>query len=799
MTIINIINFDGQQTTLDAEEFLSHIDTTILSQFKFIDREGFLDIATRRLTRLRKVTDINKIYEILIEYAQNKLNRHNYEFKFVAAQILLEQITYQSMHNRGVDKPYEDFKGLINLLVERNIFEKELFDSYTEEEIAIFESALEESRDKLFDFIGLNLAQSRYLVRDRDRLLIELPQHRAMIMAMTIMQHEGQVRKFFGKGSMLYSFVKGEFYDREKRVEHVLEAYWAFSNLYYMSATPTLKSSGRWDGQFASCFVDTIDDSLDAIYGSIGDFAQVSKNGAAEGVFLGELRSNGASIRGHKEAASGIMGWVQGLEQVAVTVNQLNQRKGAVSPQLPIWHPDIKAFLDMRKNSGNTQKAFEVFPCVIFPDLFWELEAQSATNHDIEWYTFDPHEVRSKYGWYLNDFYDEVKGDPNGKFRTHYEILKNDKDLKLTKVFKIRDLFRHILQITHETSMPYQFYWDEVNRKNPNNHEGMVLSTNLCTEICQVMSATKYIQNYLNPETFVVETKKQPGRFVTCNLGSISVFRCECDGVLERVIKIAMRCLDNIIDINLYRNPVPQAMLTNIEFRPVGLGTMDWAHHLSHNRIHFESDEAIAESDRFFEDFAFYTIKASMELAKEKGAYPLFKGSDWETSAYLTKRDITDERWIKLFEEIKVHGVRNGHMMAVAPTGSIGQYAGCTEGINPNYKVEYIASKESYKESQILPGYDAQHAMFYASKGPQAKMAGSNANAFAQDQKWIILQNAARQKYIDQAVSMDLHVLNTMKYSELANLYRLAWSTGCKTVYYTRNESLEVLECEFCQ
>lgn len=435
-------------------------------------------------------------------------------------------------------------------------------------------------------------------------------------------------------------------------------------------ATPTLANAGKSHGQLSSCFIDTVDDSLRGIYDSNTDIAELSKNGGGIAAYMGKVRAAKSSIRGYKGVSSGCIPWIRQLNNTAVSVDQLGSRSGAVAVYLDVWHADIMEFLDLRLNNGDDRKrARDIFTGVCLPDLFME-----AVEKRGDWYLFDPHEVRTVMGFSLEDAYDERKG--SGTFRHRYEKCVQSTELTSRKKVAAIDVMKRIMQSQLETGTPYQFFRDEVNRKNPNKHLGMVYSSNLCVEISQPMSATTVVSEELSGDEIIV--RKKPGLFVTCNLSSINLPRAVGADVLERLVPIQMRMLDNVIDLNTIT--VQQARHTNERLRAVGIGTFGWHHLLAQKGIDWEKPEAVAYADELYEQIAYLAIKASADLAQEKGAYPEFEGSEWSTGKYFEDRGylppndgnahIWSAKWAELAQQVVQTGIRNGNLMAVAPNMS---------------------------------------------------------------------------------------------------------------------------------
>ena len=581
-----------------------------------------------------------------------------------------------------------------------------------------------------------------------------MPQERWMIIAMHLMQDENS----------------------EKRMDYILEAYWALSNLYMTVATPTMNNAGKTHGQLSSCFIDTVEDSLQSIYDVNTDVAQLSKNGGGIGVYMGKVRGRGSAIKGFKGMSSGVVPWIRQLNNTAVSVDQLGTRKGAIAIYLDVWHIDIEPFLDLKLNNGDARmRAHDIFPGVCLPDYFMEqVEARG------DWYLFDPHEVRQVMGYSLEDFYDEEKG--AGTWRAKYEECIRDERLTKKKVPAI-DIMKRIMISQLETGTPFMFYRDEVNRMNANSHAGIIYCSNLCTEITQNQSPTEFLEEYVENEDVIVK-KYKTGDYVVCNLSSVNLGRAVPEGVLERLIPIQVRMLDNVIDMNTL--PILQAQLTNQKYRAVGLGTFGWHHLLALKGIEWESEEALTYTDELYEQIAYLTIQASMELSKEKGAYRFFEGSKWQSGQYFTSRGYEGEKWEALQQEVQENGIRNGYLMAVAPNSSTAMIAGSTASIDPIFQVFYYEEKKDFKIPVTAPALDHRTYNIY------------RRSAYIVDQRWSVKQNAVRQKHIDQSISFNMYVPNTIRASVLLNLHVQAWKEGLKTSYYVRSTANDIEECEWC-
>lgn len=695
--------------------------------------------------------------DLLIKHALENIDEAETAWTYFAARIYLQTLYEKAAVNRGYDRStsYGPFYNLIQQLTEKGIYSTKLLSAYTKEEIEYFGSMLEPSRDLLFTYPGLYTLATRYLAADYGKNIYELPQERWMVIAMYLMQEEAL----------------------PERTTYVREAYWALSHLYMTVATPTLANAGKNHGQLSSCFIDTVDDSLQGIYDSNSDIAQLSKNGGGIGVYMGKVRARGSSIKGFKDMSSGVVPWIKQLNNTAVSVDQLGTRKGAISVYLDIWHRDIEDFLDLKLNNGDDRlRAHDVYTGVSIPDLFMEQVEKRG-----DWYLFDPYEVKQVMGFSLEDAYDEQQGD--GEWRKKYEACIQA-NLTSTKKVSAIDVMKRIMRSQLETGAPFMFYRDEVNRQNPNSHAGIIYCTNLCTEITQNQSPTELIEQYIAEENTIVK-KYKSGDFVVCNLSSINLGRAVPDDVLERLIKIQVRMLDNVIDINTL--PIKQAEITNKRYRAIGLGTFGWHHLLALRNVEWESEEAVQLADELYERIAYLTIKSSMELSREKGSYPLFAGSTWSDGSYFSRKGYTSEDWLALKEDIRSHGIRNGYLMAVAPNATTSIIAGSTASIDPIFKPYYIEEKKDYRIPNTAPDLNHETYNIY------------RRSAYIVDQRWSVKQNAARQKHIDQSISFNFYVPNNIRASVLLDLHLQAWKEGLKTTYYVRSTSNDVEECEWCQ
>ena len=745
----------------------------VLEAIKKANEKYKLD-TTQLVQKIAELEESSR-YEQSLLYSLNQISMDDPNWTFLAANLFLNDLYHKAAKHRGYNQTekYGEFYRLLTYLTKIGIYSEELLNNYTKEEIETLGAEIDPNKDYLFNYIGLFLLADRYLAKDYEGKTYELPQERFMIIAMTLMKNE----------------------PRDKRISYVKEAYWALSNLYMTVATPTLSNAGKSFGQLSSCFIDTVDDSLDGIYLNNWDIARLSKDGGGIGIYLGKVRALGSDIKKFKGNSSGVVPWIRLINDTAVSVDQLGQRQGAIAVYLDVFHKDMMSgFLDLKTNNGDERrKAHDIFTGVSIPDLFMkkleEVDENGRSNG--EWHTFCPHQVKQIMGWKdedgtplgLEDFYDEV----DDKFFTekYEEAVRHP--LLPRKTYRAMDIMARIMISQLETGTPYMFYRDEVNRQNPNKHivgigRTSIFCSNLCTEIAQNMSATTIVKEYKDEDGNIVIVRK-PGDFVVCNLSSINLPKSV--DVLERLIPIQVRMLDNVIDLNTIS--VGQAEATNKKYRAIGLGTFGWHHLLALEGIFWESDESVSFADRLYEEIAYYTIRASMLLAKEKGFYSRFAGSEWQTGRYFERKGYKSVRWNQLKEDVFKFGVRNGWMMAIAPNSSTAKIGGSTDGIDPLYAVEYAEEKKNFKFKVTAPDLDHNTYNYY------------RRSRHVLDQTWSIRQNAARQRHIDQSISFNLYVRHDIKAKDLLNLHMEAWKQGLKTTYYVRSTSqTEINECEAC-
>ena len=667
----------------------------------------------------------NERLTALIKAAVELTTQEAPDWEFIAARLLNFQLSKKLTEQAefaGVLSFYEKLR----YLTDEGLYGSYILASYSPEEIEEAAGFICPERDKLFNYSGLDLLVKRYLIRTRSHEPIESVQEMYLGIALHLAMPE-----------------------RHNRLQWVRKFYDLLSKLEVTMATPTLANARKPYHQLSSCFIDTVPDSLEGIYRSIDNFAMVSKFGGGMGMYFGKVRAAGGNIRGFKGVAGGVIRWMKLVNDTAVAVDQLGMRQGAVAVYLDVWHKDLPEFLQLRTNNGDDRmKAHDIFPAVCYPDLFWRMAKEDLNQ---SWYLFCPNEIMTIKGYCLEDYYGE-------EWEKRYLDCVNDSRLS-KRSMSIKDIVRLVLRSAVETGTPFTFNRDAVNRANPNNHRGIIYCSNLCTEIAQNMSAIETVSTEIRTEDgdMVVVKTVRPGDFVVCNLASLSLGHLPLEDEQQMKEKVAtvVRALDNVIDLNFY--PIPFAQITNHHYRSIGLGVSGYHHALAIRGIRWESEEHLSFMDKIFERINYAAIEASAELAKEKGRYDYFEGSDWQTGAYFTKRNYDSPAWKALAAKVAASGMRNAYLLAIAPTSSTSIIAGTTAGTDPVMKRFFLEEKKGAMLPRVAPSLSDK--TFWLYKG-----------AYLTDQQWSIRAAGVRQLHIDQAQSLNLYITNEFTMRQVLNL-----------------------------
>lgn len=691
-------------------------------------------------------------------------------YTYVAARLLLNQI-YEEVLPK-FDSPVElpqlhrdHFSDYLRQGVDADRLSPDLL----KYDLAKLADAFVLERDQQFAYMGIQTIYDRYLIHIGGTR-IETPQYFYMRVSMGLAMNEAN------------------------REERAIEFYHALSSFRFMSSTPTLFNAGTLHPQLSSCYLSTVDDDLESIFKLVADDARLSKWAGGLGNDWTNIRATGSHIKGTNGESQGVIPFLKVANDTAVAVNQGGKRKGAMCAYLETWHLDIEDFMDLRKNTGDERRRTpDMNTANWIPDLFMKRVKAGG-----EWTLFSPNDVAD-----LHDLY----GAAFEKRYAEYEAMAKDGEIKHTKTVQAEDLWRKMLMSLFETGHPWITFKDPSNVRSPQDHMGVVHSSNLCTEILLNTSAE---------ETAV------------CNLGSVNLTAHIKDGELDEeliasTVRTAIRMLDNVIDINYY--PTPEARTANMRHRPVGMGVMAFQDALYKLRIPYSSEAAVAFADRSMEMISYYAILTSSELAAERGTYESYEGSKWsrgllpidtielleqERGGSLTVDRSAQMDWTPVRESIAQHGVRNSNTMAIAPTATIANIIGVSQSIEPTYKNMYAKANlsgeftvvnnylvEQLKERNLWDAQMVEDLKYY--DGSVLKidripddMKDIFRTSFEIDSKWLIACAARRQKWIDMGQSLNLY-FDLRQVPEggktgriLSDMYFFAWEAGLKTTYYLR-------------
>lgn len=760
--------------------------------------EGIEDVSASeivldaQLQLFDKITT-KEIDQALIFSAREKIEKEP-NYSHAAAGLLLNCL-YKEVFKEGVDSDTfklqyrKSFIQNTKKLVKDNRLDKRLLDF----DLSKLSESLKIRRDKKLKYLGVQILYDRYFIRQDDKIM-ETPQSFWMRVSMGLAINE------------------------EDKNEKAIEFYNLLSQLLYTSSTPTLFNSGTTHSQLSSCYLNTFDDSIDGIFDGAWQEARKSKYAGGLGLDVTPFRSTGAHIEGTNGISSGLVPWLKIYNDLLVAVNQGGKRPGAGCAYLEPWHLDFEDFLNLRRNTGDERlRCHDMNTASWIPDEFMR-----RVQNEEDWYFFDPSEMVYEDGKTLHDYFGK-------EFDDRYEDACRAAeygDIKNFRKMPAKELWKKMLKVLFETSHPWNTFKDPCNIRYTNQHEGAVRSSNLCTEITLHTKPSKYKSG----------EKTEIGETAVCNLGSINVLnhlnesgQIDFDK-LRSSIHTAIRMLDNVIDINFY--PTKESSNSNLRNRPIGLGVMGIHDVLHVKNIQIDSDEAVEWNNYFFEFYSREAILASSKLAKERGSYENYEGSLWSQNILpidswnnlqeyraKTGHSNTDETkgeslrtWTEVRDHIKDHGMRNSNVMAIAPTATIGYINGVEQSIEPNFSVLFVYENKSGNFYITNPHFvnDMKKAglwsaemssMVKSSDGDLSLLNGSipedikdkYKTAFDRDMLKLIKVNAARQKWIDQAISFNLYNKSTsLKY--LNDIYMSCWKSGLKTTYYLRNRAASKIE-----
>ena len=765
---ISKIQTQTSSATLDLNN-VSQSELELDAQIQFVDNMSTTDVANT-----------------LIQTAVTKIDIDRPDWTFVAARLFLYDLYHKVGRNLKLKKgqnPYNYFNTYIQLGIEEGKLFPTLAKGY---DVKDLNNYIDESRDYQFNYLGIKTLYDRYLVKNKKGKVIELPQFLFMSVAMFLAQ------------------------DEEDKQQRAKEFYDVISKFEVMLATPTLSNARTNRHQLSSCYIGSSPDNIEGIFDSFKEMALLSKFGGGIGWDWNQIRAQADSIDNTPGAAGGTVPFLKIVNDIALAVDQLGVRKGAIAVYVEPSHADVEDFLDLKKNSGEERRrAHDLFPAL----------------------------------WIGDDFMRAVQTDSNWNLYTRPE------DTIPIRTIKAKDLWKKILTSYFESGSPFLCFKDTANRANPNPHSGKIRSSNLCTEIFQNTEPDTYlVKLWMDNGTFIlaqeddvlilsyystklaskvtsldtilykkstdegpdvtckvynVEKERIAGKTSVCNLASVNLSKVKTRSDMERVVPIAVRMLDNVIDLNFY--PLRKVKDTNLLSRSIGLGVMGEAQMLAENQIMFGSQTHFEFINKLMESFSYSTINASADLAIERGSYKDFKGSNWSKGIMphdhapaktlaLTAQNTTYD-WALLRNKVKATGIRNGYLMAIAPTSSISILVGTTQAIEPVYKRKWFEENLSGLIPVVVPNLSPDTYAFYKP-------------AYEVDQLDVIRAAGIRQKWIDQGQSTNIFMsLDKASGKYMNDIYMLAFELGCKSTYYLRSQSPEAkndvedrsLECSGCQ
>ena len=763
---INITKSDGTVVPLDVEKVAGLISDACEN----LDEVSINEVLDEALKNLYDGVSIADMRTSLVMSARTKVEKEP-NYSYVTARILMDQIRSEALNflNIAEESTYQEmekyypeaFKAYINKGIELDILNPELktFD------LDKLSQAIDHTRDNQFTYLGLQTLYDRYFIHCDD-VRYELPQ------------------VFFMRVSM------GLALEEENREDRAIEFYRLLSSFDYMSSTPTLFNSGTKRPQLSSCYLTTIPDDLDGIFSAMKDNALLSKWAGGLGNDWTPVRAMNSYIKGTNGKSQGVVPFLKVANDTAVAVNQGGKRKGAMCGYLETWHLDIEEFLELRKNTGDERRrTHDMNTANWVPDLFMK-----RVEQDESWTLFSPGEAPELHDLVGKAFEEKYE---------EYEDKAKKGEMNQFKSIPAKELWRKMLTMLFETGHPWITFKDSCNLRSPQQHSGVVHSSNLCTEITLNTSADKEI--------------------AVCNLGSVNLANHMKDGSLneekvKQTVSTAIRMLDNVININYYS--VDTAKSSNFKHRPIGLGLMGFQDALYLQDIPYCSDEAVEFADRSMELISYSAIYASTELAKERGAYESFEGSLWSKgilpkdsidilsenrgSEYLNVDRSETLDWETLRKKVIKDGMRNSNVMAIAPTATISNITGVTQSIEPTYQNLYVKSNLSgeftivnphlvrkLKELDLWDDVMINDLKYFEGSLSEISRIPDDvkklfSTAFEVEPKYIVESASRRQKWIDQAQSLNLYIGNADG-KKLDITYRMAWYSGLKTTYYLRS------------
>ena len=763
---IQVKNAQGDLTPLDTDR----LKTLVSEACAGLEHVDGVKLLTETMKNLYDGIDQVEVNTALVITARTLIEQEP-NYSYAAARLLADQLRQEGLSYLGLadmataEQMQSLYPQALSAYIAQGIKLELLDPQLAKYDLERLGQALNAERDLQFTYLGLQTLYDRYFIHTAEGVRFELPQ------------------VFFMRVAM------GLALDEDDPHARAIEFYDLLSSFDYMSSTPTLFNSGTLRPQLSSCYLTTVPDDLNGIYGAVRDNALLSKWAGGLGNDWTQVRALGAHIKGTNGKSQGVVPFLKVANDTAVAVNQGGKRKGAVCAYLETWHLDIEEFLELRKNTGDDRRrTHDMNTANWVPDLFMKRVCE-----DQSWTLFSPSDVPD-----LHDLY----GDAFEERYLAYEAMTERGELTLYKRIRALDLWRKMLSMLFETGHPWITFKDPCNLRSPQQHVGVVHSSNLCTEITLNTSEDE---------------------IAVCNLGSINLLQHTTEQGLDKdklskTVKTAVRMLDNVIDINYYA--VPQARRSNLRHRPIGLGLMGFQDSLYRQGIPYSSEQAVNFADEAMELISYHAIEASCQLAQERGAYSSFEGSLWSKgilpidscnllkdsrgAQYIDINLQQQQDWDSLRQRVKAQGMRNSNVMAIAPTATISNICGVSQSIEPTYQNLYVKSNLSgeftvvnphlvraLKQRDLWDEVMVNDLKYFDGSVQQIDRIPDDikslfATAFEVEPRWLIESASRRQKWIDQAQSLNLYI-NQPSGKKLDVIYRMAWYLGLKTTYYLRS------------
>jgi ribonucleoside-diphosphate reductase alpha chain len=718
---IRVIRRDGSTTSLNIGKIRDVVEWACEGK-----KVNSIALEAGLTTRLRDGITTREIQDNLINCALEMCSPEEPDWRYVAGRLHIWSLWKDTLVARGYQ--YGNYEKTVKTQVKNQLYDERIL-IYSEAELKEAGSWINPDWDIDYDYAGALLITSRYLLKN------ELPQEALLTC------------------SLLLATVE----EPANRLHWAKKFYQAIAQRKISLATPILANLRTPKGSLTSCFILSIDDSLESIFDELTNAARISKNGGGVGVNVSRIRATGSWVMGKANASGGIIPWIKLLNDTAIAVNQGGRRAGAVTIGVDIWHLDVPEFLEMQTENGDQRrKAYDVFPQLVITDEFM----RRVINKD-EWTLVDPYEVRNKLGIELAELWGE-------EFEEAYRLVEAnlDQEILLYKKINARDLFKSIMRSQVETGMPYIAFKDTINRANPNKHDGYIPGVNLCTESFSNVTPDKTAH--------------------CCNLVSLNLANIDKEEI-ESNCQIAVRILDNTIDIT--NPPFDNAKNHNDKYRTIGVGAMGLADWLAKRKLSYNN---LSEISNLFEEIGYWCTYSSMELAKERGAYQAFLGSEWSQGKLIGAKPVEwflnnavqPQRWQQLATDIQRFGIRNSHITAIAPNTSSSLVQGCTASVLPVYS-RFFYDKWAKGTVPIAPPFIEEAFWFYP----------ENKNL---EQQQVVKAIATMQEWIDTGISMELLFnLNEGVYfpaepnrcltaKDIFDTLIMAWELGCKAIYYVR-------------